>query len=95
MISLTFGILKGEAPDAAASAGRFVSFALEAFESENLLMAPNPCFVGGQGGASERYKTSRSNERLRGTYVLTCAMKTLTLVVLHIVPTRSLADQKH
>ena len=39
--------------------------------------------------------TIESNEQLRGMYNLTCAMKTLTLVVLHIVPTRSLADQKH
>ena len=59
VISLTLGILKGEGPDAAASAGRFVSLAPEdAFESENLLMAHNPCSAVGTGCGS---RTLRSN----------------------------------
>ena len=59
VISLTLGILKGEGPDAAASAGRFVSLAPEdAFESENLLIAPNPCSAVGTGCGS---RTLRNN----------------------------------
>ena len=99
VISLTFGILKGEAPDAAASAGRFVSLAPDAFESENLLIAPNPCSVEGMGWRPQRYDTIRSHAllrmRLRIIYTCTCATETMTLVLVHIDSPRSLADQKH
>ena len=80
VISLTFGILLG-GPDAAASAGRFVSLAPDAFESENLLMARQPRSVEGMGGASPRYETFESQMRLRMRlriiYSFTCAMKAL------------------
>ena len=75
VISLTLGILKGEAPDAAASAGRFVSFAPDALLNENLLIAHT---LGCRDGrvCSGCNDTIESNEQLRGMYHLTCAMKT-------------------
>ena len=81
VISLTIGILLG-GPDAAASAGRFVSLAPDAFESENLLMARQPRSVEGMDGDSPRYDTLESQMRLRMRlriiYTFTCAMKALT-----------------
>ena len=50
VISLTLGILLG-GPDAAASAGRFVSFAPDALLNENLLIALYPWSAQGIGGA--------------------------------------------
>ena len=73
VISLTLGILKGEGPDAAASAGRFVSLAPDAFESENLLIAPNPCSVGGLGGSFPDAKT-----QLRATHGCACGSEAST-----------------
>ena len=59
-------------------------------------MAPQTlALLKGWAGGVERYETIGSNEQLRGMYNLTCAMNTLTLVLVHIASPRSLREEQH
>ena len=47
------------------------------------------------GGGFERYETIGSNEQLRRMYNLRCAMRSRTLVLVHIVSPLSLREEQH